>query len=337
MKNYVLVTTVILAILLITTITTITTLASSTNTRSNKNEFSNCIRSCVKQGQSNDSLCLKVFKNDSDQTKDNLKDCIKNITDKRDKRDHMISCSTNSSIIQKSNRVKKDSCMKNNELNEKTCKSSCSNLINNSNKNPSTTDPITTDNNTKNETDPGQGKICPMFIPICPDGKPASLPDENGCPNKVCPIQDPLPIDNNTIKKNVTSGICTLIYDPVCGDNNKTYPSPCELGNSGIPKACDGECPCKTQITKCDSLGKQISDEINNIQKCKTDSDCTFGGLDAPCNFYRCGTDYNKNANMDQLIYLSKQYSNNCRVMCPMYACFMPQNQTSKCIDGNCF
>lgn len=38
---------------------------------------------------------------------------------------------------------------------------------------------------------------------------------------------------------------CILIYDPVCGCNNKTYGNACEAGCAGITEYKKGECKVK--------------------------------------------------------------------------------------------
>ncbi len=42
---------------------------------------------------------------------------------------------------------------------------------------------------------------------------------------------------------------CTVIYEPVCGIDNKTYSNNCELKKANMKKACKGECPCNNNLS----------------------------------------------------------------------------------------
>lgn len=38
--------------------------------------------------------------------------------------------------------------------------------------------------------------------------------------------------------------VCSQVYFPVCGKDNKTYGNKCLLENASVKKECNGECPC---------------------------------------------------------------------------------------------
>ncbi|TAE39369.1 MAG: protease inhibitor Kazal-type [Runella slithyformis] len=60
-----------------------------------------------------------------------------------------------------------------------------------------------------------------------------------GCQEK---NNEPTP---NCVEKINDQIVCTALYDPVCGCNNKTYGNACVAGASGITNFTKGECSTK--------------------------------------------------------------------------------------------
>jgi hypothetical protein len=90
---------------------------------------------------------------------------------------------------------------------------------------------------------------------------------------------------------------CTALYDPVCGEDGKTYSNSCYATLlSKVRVACEGECPCKPEIAcsyycdpeECPSGCKIINEkpigsgcgdivckEDEEVRECVVDDDCT--------------------------------------------------------------
>lgn len=55
-------------------------------------------------------------------------------------------------------------------------------------------------------------------------------------------VTNPAAASNGIVEEN-NACICTKEYNPVCGSDKRTYPSPCQAGCSGITDFTKG--PCK--------------------------------------------------------------------------------------------
>ena len=82
---------------------------------------------------------------------------------------------------------------------------------------------------------------------------------------------------------------------------------------------------------------KEIYAEVENVEKCKQDSDCIAGDLTLPCSFINCVSIYNKDADLTKLKSLSTDYENKCDTgTCSIESCPSIGDSLLKCINYKC-
>ena len=106
-------------------------------------------------------------------------------------------------------------------------------------------------------------KGCPLpTLPdkdFCKEGRIMIRKDKNGCPEFIC--VNPLQIKNQIQKKleklPKKKFFCIEVWDPVCGEDGKTYPNACFAKVAGVKIAHKGV--CENDIPKCAKEGEKVN------------------------------------------------------------------------------
>lgn len=98
-------------------------------------------------------------------------------------------------------------------------------------------------------------KNCPKWnLPspdFCSEGRIIIKKDENGCPlPPICVIPE-------KVEKKPRAGFCIEVWDPVCGEDGKTYSNACFAEMAGVKIAYKGVCTDKIQ--ECAKEGERVN------------------------------------------------------------------------------